>query len=72
MEKYMVSQTIKFSDDTETVMYYGRNGNAQEIEETAAEMVASHQPVEESSVAGTEIEMELSDVESSEDVEEVE
>ena len=43
-EKYMVSQTIKYSDGTETTMNYDANENQAEIETTVAEATAITSP----------------------------
>ncbi len=46
-DKYMVSQTIKYSDGSETTLNYKANENMEEIETTVAEAVAETSPEEE-------------------------
>lgn len=43
---YMVSNTIKYSDGTETVVNYDANGNQVEIEQQVAEATAETTPSE--------------------------
>lgn len=56
-EKYMVSQTIKYSDGTETTMEYTANPNQEVIEETVHEAVIETSPesIEDEEVSNTEI-----------------
>lgn len=42
--KYMVSNTIKYSDGTETVISYDQNGSQVEIEQEVAEAIAETSP----------------------------
>lgn len=41
---YMVSNTIKYSDGTETVVHYDANGSQVEIEQEVAEAIAETSP----------------------------
>jgi hypothetical protein len=53
MEPYMVSNTIKYSDGTETVVNYNQNGDQVEIEAAVA-AATDHSPSEEIDVPAEE------------------
>ena len=69
-EKYMVKQTIAYSDGTETVLNYEQNGAAVEIEATVAEAVAGDHKVSRDvfpeTVSASEPVVEVENVEASE------
>lgn len=46
-EKYMVSQTIKYSDGSETTLNYVKNEKGEEIETIVSEAIAETSPEEE-------------------------